>query len=238
MMSSQVPWYKRLWEEREQSGCEWPRVVERVDRLASMVDLTPGRAVLDVACGAGGETVEMAARGLAVTGLDLSSSMLQEAKRRARERRVQVHWLCMDMRDIAFRDVFDVVMVRDVIFGIFDRLTNDSILDQLVKALRPDGELLLEVYNKTFALEHGIERILRYNEVSGLFEGVIAHKSLCGHAETLCASVDLRTVDEWRDAFCGRNLRDFRCRTPDGGHDCEQSRIILVRGQRLGKIGT
>jgi len=41
--------------------------------------LKPGAAILDVGCGTGRHSVELAKRGYKVTGIDLSAEMLKEA---------------------------------------------------------------------------------------------------------------------------------------------------------------
>lgn len=48
--------------------------VREVDFLLEELELSPGAAILDVGCGIGRHAVELAKRGYAVTGLDLSST--------------------------------------------------------------------------------------------------------------------------------------------------------------------
>jgi SAM-dependent methyltransferase len=50
-----------------------------VDFLLEELDLQPGGSVLDVGCGTGRHSIELAKRGYAATGLDLSSEMLARA---------------------------------------------------------------------------------------------------------------------------------------------------------------
>ena len=59
-----------LWQENES-----PRLAQRrlIDRLAGAAGLLPGAAVLDVGCGMGGSTIDLAARyDCTVTGVTLS----------------------------------------------------------------------------------------------------------------------------------------------------------------------
>ena len=58
--------------------------VREVDFLLEELSLQPGDSILDVGCGTGRHSIELAKRGYAVTGLDLSSEMLARAADAAR----------------------------------------------------------------------------------------------------------------------------------------------------------
>jgi 2-polyprenyl-3-methyl-5-hydroxy-6-metoxy-1,4-benzoquinol methylase len=60
---------------------------EEHDRFLSWLDLTPGRAVLDIACGAGGPALRMASvTGCAVIGVDVHEQAIATACSLAAER--------------------------------------------------------------------------------------------------------------------------------------------------------
>ena len=63
-----------------------------VDFLISALALEPGTRVLDLACGHGRHSVELARHGCAVTGVDLSEPSLALAAARAAEAGVDVGW--------------------------------------------------------------------------------------------------------------------------------------------------
>jgi 2-polyprenyl-3-methyl-5-hydroxy-6-metoxy-1,4-benzoquinol methylase len=64
--------------------------------VAEVDGLAPGRA-LDLACGAGRNAVWLAERGWAVTGVDFSDVAIENARRLAAERGVEVEWLVADV---------------------------------------------------------------------------------------------------------------------------------------------
>ncbi|MFH1680382.1 MAG: class I SAM-dependent methyltransferase [Candidatus Eisenbacteria bacterium] len=84
--------------------------VAEVDFLVDLLGISPGQSVLDVGCGTGRHAVELASRGFSVTGLDLSSGMLEEAKRRASAAGVEVAWIRADAADFALRGEFDALL--------------------------------------------------------------------------------------------------------------------------------
>ena len=63
--------------------------------------LSAGSRVLDVPCGAGRLTLPLAARGCALTGVDISEQFLEAARAAAAERRLAVDWRQADMRALA-----------------------------------------------------------------------------------------------------------------------------------------
>ncbi len=67
------------------------------------------RGILDLACGDGTFAVAMAARGLTVTGVDLSRRMLDVARERARAQGVRVDFRRQDMRSLNLPGRFDLV---------------------------------------------------------------------------------------------------------------------------------
>lgn len=71
--------------------------------------------ILDCACGIGTQAIGLSALGYAVTASDISSGELEEAKRRAAERKVSI---CFQQADFcalpdAFSDPFDIIIAMD-----------------------------------------------------------------------------------------------------------------------------
>src|SRR5215510_12625000 len=58
-----------------------------------------GGTVLELGCGTGHKLIPIAADGRPCTGLELSASMLAEARRKGAERGLEVEWVQGDMRE-------------------------------------------------------------------------------------------------------------------------------------------
>lgn len=80
-------------------------VWERGRDLVTLLDPKPGERILDVGCGTGQLTAEIARAGAEVTGIDSSPAMIEEARRNFSEIRFAVHDVCT----LPFDGVFDGV---------------------------------------------------------------------------------------------------------------------------------
>ena len=67
-----------------------------VDFLLELLPIEPGDHILDIGCGAGRHSVELARRGFQVTGVDISAGMLAQAADAAEKAGVEVNWVKAD----------------------------------------------------------------------------------------------------------------------------------------------
>lgn len=112
-----------------------------------LLELEPGMAVLDLACGHGRIANRLAARGCSVTGLDSSTVFLDHARADAAARKVGVDYVHGDMRSLPWTGRFDRVVNWFTAFGYFDDAGNREVLTQAARALRPGGRLALDLNN-------------------------------------------------------------------------------------------
>jgi 2-polyprenyl-3-methyl-5-hydroxy-6-metoxy-1,4-benzoquinol methylase len=108
--------------------------------VAEAEALPPGRA-LDVACGSGRNTVWLAERGWRVTGVDFSDVALENARRLAAERGVDVDWEQADLRDwVPPAGVFDLVAVLYLHLSVDERR---AVHRRAAGSLAPGGTLVV-----------------------------------------------------------------------------------------------
>ena len=98
---------------------------------------------LDVGCGIGRWSLRLAARGMAVTGIDLSDCMLQCARERAGKRQLTCSFLKADATDLRLNRCFDLVLSVTVLQHIVDPDQAARSIVNLATHVAPKGELVL-----------------------------------------------------------------------------------------------
>jgi len=127
--------------------------VREVDFLLEELELPSGASILDVGCGTGRHSVELARRGYAVTGLDLSAEMLAKAEEAAKASGVQVEWVHANAARFSFPKQFDgAICLCEGAFGLLgaedDPIAQPSaILSNICRSLKPQAKALFTVLN-------------------------------------------------------------------------------------------
>lgn len=125
-----------------------------VRSLLRMLRLRPGARLLDVPCGYGLHAVALARRGFCVTGVDISPELLARARKMAAARAVAVEFRRGDMRRLAYRQRFDVVLNLFSSFGYFGDDGDLRVLRKFRRALRPGGRLVLDLVHRDWLRRH------------------------------------------------------------------------------------
>ncbi|MGL4197072.1 MAG: class I SAM-dependent methyltransferase [Allorhizobium sp.] len=106
---------------------------------------TPCR-VLDIGCGTGSVTLRLANRGHTVTGVDPAQGMLQVA--RAKDRESKVEWVQAPAAEFTLPDRFDLAIMTGHVFQVFlDDAETLAALRNIRRHMVPGGRLILESRN-------------------------------------------------------------------------------------------
>ncbi|MFH1682110.1 MAG: methyltransferase domain-containing protein [Candidatus Eisenbacteria bacterium] len=119
-----------------------------VSALVRILNLEPNDRILDLCCGQGRHTIELARRGFAhVTGLDRSRYLIRLARKRAGQAGVGAGFHEGDARKLRFpADSFHVALVLGNSFGYFEKEEEDlDVLLSLHRVLRSLGSLALDL---------------------------------------------------------------------------------------------
>ncbi len=127
----------------------WARAENEIGLLVGLLGLTGDETILDIPCGTGRHALELARRGFGVTGVDRTQSYLDEARRRAADESLQVHWVQDDMRSFSRPEAFEIVLNMYTSFGYFQDIADDRKAARgFFDALRPGGRLVMELHGK------------------------------------------------------------------------------------------
>jgi enoyl-CoA hydratase/carnithine racemase len=115
-----------------------------VDCLTRVLSLPPASRVLDVPCGFGRHSLELAARGFHVSGVDFSPDMLEEARRNALDAGLTIEWRRADMRDLPWDAEFDAAFCFGNSFGYLDVEGTRAFVGSVVRTLKRGGRFALD----------------------------------------------------------------------------------------------
>jgi SAM-dependent methyltransferase len=129
------------------------RTAREVEGILEMLELPEEARVLDLACGWGRHSIELARAGFRVTGLDFSETLLARALKRAGAAGVEVEWVRGDMREPGRSGEFDAVLSLYSSLGYFLSDEEDlRVLRGAREALKPGGLFLLETMHRDHVL--------------------------------------------------------------------------------------
>jgi ubiquinone/menaquinone biosynthesis C-methylase UbiE len=113
----------------------WDRILDLVIPAGGTLD------ALDAGCGTGFLSLELAARGHRVSGVDFAPAMLAEARRKAAAQHLSVRFEEGDAEQLAFPPAsFDLVISRHVLWTLPHP---EAAIDDWVRVLRPGGRLAI-----------------------------------------------------------------------------------------------
>jgi len=146
----------------------WPTTLGLLQRAG----IKPGMACLDVGCGGGDVTLEMArlvGSSGRVTGIDMDSTKLQLAQQDAeREGVTNLTFLVLDIADLDYTAEYDFVYARLLLTHLRDPAQT---LQQMLKATKPGGVVVVEDMDHAGVFCHpasaALEQHVRlYNQVA------------------------------------------------------------------------
>ncbi|MFM9133081.1 MAG: class I SAM-dependent methyltransferase [Actinomycetota bacterium] len=169
--------------------------VQEVDAIIGILGLVPGMRILDVGCGPGRHSHELARRGFTVHGVDISSRFIDLARAGAPP---HATFERMDARQMPFDGEFDAVVC--LCQGAFGLMTaggeDETVLAGIARALRPGGRLALSAFSAYFSVRYHDEAV--FDADTGVSHEVTEVRDESGAP---------RTVDLWTGCYTPRELR-------------------------------
>jgi len=126
---------------------------KEAELFASVLNISKECAILDLACGQGRHSLELARNGYSnIYGLDLSHYLIRKAKSIMQHEGLKVNFKEGDARKLPYpTDMFDAVMILGNSFGYFESIEDDIlILKEVHRVLKPGGIFLIDVADGSY----------------------------------------------------------------------------------------
>jgi SAM-dependent methyltransferase len=155
-------WYESLF---ENYGSQYDKenftqgTLGECDFLEKEIDFNKILRILDIGCGTGRHSIELALRGYNITGIDLSEGQLRRAREKAAGLGLNINFCQHDARNLPFQEEFDLaIMLCEGGFPLMETdEMNFAILQSAAKALRPGGKFVFTTLNGLFPLFHSVK---------------------------------------------------------------------------------
>ncbi|MEW6325628.1 MAG: methyltransferase domain-containing protein [Nitrospirota bacterium] len=139
-----------------------------LDAILSLAGVKPGERAMDIGCGTGIYTVELAQRGAHVIGVDPSMEMITIAREKLRQAGLTGRFVCGSAEALPFRSgKVDLVLA---VTSLCYMHSPDRAIEEMRRALQPGGRLVLGELNR-FSLWAFLRRL------KGLFRETIYNQA-------------------------------------------------------------
>jgi SAM-dependent methyltransferase len=113
------------------------RLANGAEDFIARLNLHPGMNVLDVGCGTGNQSIPAARTGATVTGVDISTNLLEQARERAQQENLKIQFDEGDAEQLPYPDAqFDVVLSM---FGAMFAPRPERVISEFKRVCRPGG---------------------------------------------------------------------------------------------------
>ena len=145
------PYYHQLYFKRDET-----EAAAFINKLIEHLTPQPGTQMLDVACGKGRHSIQLAEKNFRVTGIDLSEDSIREAKEEESE---NLEFFVHDMR-LPFRiNYFDYAFNFFTSFGYFKtRREHDNAIRTIAQSIKPNGVFVMDYLNVHYAEDNLVHK--------------------------------------------------------------------------------
>jgi len=145
-MPANPDWYRTLFTGlMVEAQRRFPRqTAAEAEFILKVLEPRPGAKILDVPCGNGRLSLALAEKGFHVTGVDLCEELLNDARKSANEKKLEINFDHRDMRDLPRRNEFEGVYCWGNSFAYLGDDGDRAFLEAVFHSLKPGGRFALE----------------------------------------------------------------------------------------------
>ena len=177
--------------------------IQEVDFILDSTGAVVGSSFIDVGCGPGRHSLELARRGMRVCGIDVSQDFIDIARRQASDESLSdAEFVRLDARSLqnepSLHTQFDfAICLCQGAFGLMvDDRQDVEILKGIRKCLKPNGVVVLSAFNAYFSVKHHDEA--EFDARTG-----VSHET----TDIRNDNGEVKSVDLWTGCYTPRELR-------------------------------
>ena len=141
------PYYYQLYFKRDKK-----EAADFINKLVSYLKPPEESLMLDIGCGRGRHSIQLATKGFDVTGIDLSEEGIRIAKEKEND---HLHFFLHDMRLPFWINYFDYAFNFFTSFGYFNtRREHNNAIRTISESLKPGGIFVIDYFNVRFEEDH------------------------------------------------------------------------------------
>jgi len=233
--------YHKLYanrDEREAAGF--------VDALTEELGPANQSKMLDLGCGNGRHSKRLSLKGYSVTGLDLSSASILDAKKYESS---NLNFFRHDMRLPFGNNYFDYVFSFFTSFGYFkSNLEDEQVLSNISRSLKPGGILVMDYLNVAYAekrlvpdeqneIDGIVYKIKRWTDEKHFYKSIVLANTGSRYPVEFNEQVRKFRVEDFNQMFANNNLQlqrvygDYQL----GTYDKETSPRLILFAQKISK---
>jgi SAM-dependent methyltransferase len=114
------------------------------DFLQRVLEVQHNGRILDIPCGTGRLTLELANRGYRTTGVDIAEPYVRDAAAQAKQQNLPAEFQHRDMRELPWAGEFDAAFCFGNSFGYMDDESNAAFLKTVARCLKPGAKFVLD----------------------------------------------------------------------------------------------
>ena len=205
-MTSREHWFEDLASHMQAAYLRYSftkGTVQEVDFIVEATGAVAGNSFIDVGCGPGRHSLELARRGMHVRGVDVSQDFVDIARQHAAEESLNIaEFMRIDARalqvELSLHAHFDfAICLCQGAFGLMlDDRHDVEILKGIRNCLKPNGVLVLSAFNAYFSVKHHGDA--EFDVLSGVSHETTDIRNDLG---------EVKNVDLWTGCYTPRELR-------------------------------
>ncbi len=155
-------WVKKTFDKKYMKAFEFldKKSNMEVKEIVKLLNITKRQSILDTCCGWGRHVCKFYKKGYKIKGIDLSDDFLNHARKKCKKEL----FIKKDIRKIDYKNQFDIILNLETSFGYYSDKINKLILRKIHRALKKDGQFLLDMVNPTFIIKNFKDNLILFNK--------------------------------------------------------------------------